>query len=88
MGMKDSLSEEFGIVNFLGEKGLVTSGRRGEINRVLVEFLTENSLPIEKYNPRYKGFYDAMHCNAVTCQENWNKFHVWVNKKVKENENV
>jgi hypothetical protein len=83
MGMKDDLNNEIGIVHFLEEKGLVKSGRRGEINRVLVEFLTENSLPIEKYNPRYKGFYDAMNKNSITCQKNWDKFHVWVNNKIK-----
>ena len=81
--MKDDLNNEIGIVHFLEEKGLVTSGRRGEINRVLVEFLTENSLPIEKYNPRYKGLYDAMNRNSITCQKNWCKFHVWVNNKIK-----
>jgi len=83
MGMKDSLNTEWGIVKFVGEKGLVTSLKRGDINRLLVEFLTEYNLPIEKYNPRYRGHYDALNQNCGTVQENWNKFHHWCNIKVK-----
>jgi len=84
MGMRDSINAEWGIVKFLGEKGLVQSGRKGEINRILVEFLSEHKLPIKIYNPKYKGIYDALNQNCETVQENWNKFHVWCNKKVKE----
>jgi len=86
MGMRDNINAEWGIVKFLGEKRLVSSGRRGEINRVLVGFLEEYNLPIKKHNPRYRGIYDALNSNCITVQENWVKFHNWCNKKVKEND--
>ena len=84
MGLRQSLNTEFGIINFLGEKKLVTSGKRGEINRVITEFLEEHDLPVTRYNKRYKGTYDALNINCDTAQEHWDKFHQWVNKKSKK----
>lgn len=84
MGFRQSINTEWGIVKFLGDKQLVTSGRRGELNRVVSEFLNENSLPVVKYNPKYKGNYDAFNKNCDTVQDHWDKFHQWVDKKCKE----
>lgn len=83
MGMRDSINAEWGVVKFLAEKKLVDTDRRGEINRLLVEFLNEYKLPIVKYNPNYKGTYDALNKNSQTVQKNWNKFHTWCNNKTK-----
>jgi hypothetical protein len=87
MGMRSSINAEWGIVKFLGDKKLIETGRRGEINKFLVEFLNEYKLPIKKYNPKYKGMYDALNQNCETVQENWDKFHVWCANKLKEYEN-
>lgn len=84
--MRQKLSHESGVLNFLAKKELVTSGKRGEINRLLSEFLTEHKLPIAKYNPKYKGHYDALNQNCTTVQENWNLFCKWVTLKIKQNE--
>lgn len=84
MGFRDSVNAEWGVIKFLGEKGLIAGDRRGKINRFVSEFLTENKLPVSKYNPRYKGCYDALNKNCDTVQENWDVFHQWVNKKCKE----
>lgn len=81
MGMMDSLNAECGVVKFMGDKGLVSSGRRGELNRLIVEFLNDHNLPVVKYNPRYKGNYDALNKNCSTVQEHFDKFHVWVSKR-------
>jgi hypothetical protein len=82
--MRDKLRHESGVLNFLAKKGLIDTGKRGVINKVLVEFLSEYSLPIEQYNPKYKGNYDALNQNCTTAQENWDKFCLWVNKQIKE----
>jgi hypothetical protein len=84
MGFRDSINAEWGVIKFLGEKGLIETGRRGKINRFVCEFLTENSLTVAKHNPRYRGNYDALNKNCDTVQENWDVFHQWVNKKCKE----
>jgi hypothetical protein len=81
--MKDKLRHESGVLNFLAKKGLIDTGKRGVINKVLVEFLSEYSLPIEKYNSKYKGNYDALNKNCTTIQENWNQFNLWINKQPK-----
>jgi hypothetical protein len=81
--MRDKLRHESGVLNFLAKKGLIDTGKRGVVNKVLVEFLSEYSLPIEKYNPKYKGNYDALNQNCTTTQENWEKFCLWVNKQIK-----
>jgi len=83
MGFRNSVNAEWGVVKFLGEKGLIAGDRRGKINKFVSEFLTENKLPVAKYNPRYKGYYDALNRNCDTVQENWDKFHQWVNSKCK-----
>lgn len=82
--MREKLRHESGVLNFLAKKGLVSSGRRGEINRILIEFLLDSKLPVEKHNPRYKGTYDALNQNCTTVQENWETFCVWINKKKEE----
>lgn len=84
--MREKLAHEWGVVKFLGEKGILETGRRGVIDKVLVEFLTLHELPIALYNPKYRGHYDALNKNCTTVQENWDEFHTWVNTKVKENE--
>lgn len=86
MGFRDSINTEFGIVKFLGDKKLATSGKRGELNAIVTEFLEENKLPVVRYNPKYKGYYDALNRNCETAQNHWDKFHQWVNKKSKANE--
>ncbi len=81
--MKDKLRHELGVLNFLNKKGLIDTGKRGVINKVVIEFLNEYNLPIEKYNPKYKGNYDALNKNCTTVQENWDKFCLWINKQPK-----
>ncbi len=81
--MSSKLSHEWGVVKFLGDKGILETGRRGVINNVIIEFLKETGLRYEKHNPRYKGHYDALNRNCTTVHENWDKFHIWVNNKSK-----
>lgn len=85
--MRSKLAHEWGVVKFLGEKGILETGRRGVINNVLVEFLTELELPIVVYNPKYQGHYDALNRNCTTVQEHWDQFHTWVNNR-KKNESI
>ena len=85
--MRSKLAHEWGVVKFLGEKGILETGRRGVINNVIVEFLTEHKLPIIVYNPKYRGHYDALNQNCTTVQENWEQFHTWVNSR-KKNEGI
>lgn len=82
--MREKLRHESGVLNFLAKKGLIDTGRRGVINSILVEFLNEHNLPIEKYNSKYRGHYDALNQNCTTIQENWDKFCLWVNKQIKK----
>lgn len=84
MGMRDNINAEWGVLKFIGEKGMIKTGRRGEVNKLLTEFLVENSLPVQRHNPRYRGFYDAVNKNCQTVQDNWSKFHTWCNNKIKE----
>ena len=83
MGFRESNNTEWGVIKFLGDKHLVTTGRRGELNRVICEFLNEHNLPVVKHNLKYKGNYDALNKNCSTVQDNWDKFHHWVNQKCK-----
>lgn len=84
MGFRKSINAEWGVVKFLGEKGLGFKGRRGPLNQLITEFLTEHKLPVVKYNPNYKGTYDALNLNCNTVQDNWTIFHQWVDKKTQE----
>jgi hypothetical protein len=76
--MRDRMSHEWGVINFLQEKGF--RGRRGVLNKVLVEFLKQENIRYEKHNPRYKGTYDAFCINSTRVQEVWTKFHTYINK--------
>lgn len=82
MGFRESINGEWGVIKFLGDKGLIATGKRGEINKVITEFLIEHKLPVKKHNPRYRGYYDALNHNALTAQEHWDKFHTWVKNKI------
>lgn len=82
MNMRDKLNTEWGVLNFIGKKGLIKTGRRGEVNALLTRFLEEHNLPAQRHNPRYRGFYDAVNVNCRAVQDNWNKFHTWCNKQI------
>ena len=84
MNMSQKLSAEIGVCTLILRKGLVDSAKRGRLNTFISKFLIEHNLKVEKYNPRYKGHYDALNVNCQTVQDNWDRFHTWVNKKVKE----
>jgi hypothetical protein len=84
MGFRSSVNAEWGVIKFLGEKGLDCKGRRGPLNQLVTEYLVEHKLPVEKYNQKYKGTYDALNLNCRTVQANWDSFHQWVNKKTQE----
>lgn len=89
--MTDKLNAEKGVCLFVLNKGLVEidkKGQRGKLNTFLAKFLREHNLEVEKYNPRYRGLYDALNVNCQTVQANWEKFHVWVNQKVKEKDTL
>ncbi len=83
---KSRLSHEWGVLNFLQEKGI--TGGRFKQNKILIEFLKNEGLKYEKPNKRYKGMYDAFNKNSTIVQENWNKFHIFIrNYKNIENGN-
>jgi hypothetical protein len=84
MGFTNSINAEWGVIKFLGTKGLDFKGRRGKLNHLITEYLIEYNLPVVKHNPRYKGTYDALNKNCATAQSNWNTFHQWVDKKIQE----
>lgn len=62
----------YGIECFLRSKNLKVTTKTVSVFTAI--FLKSKGLPYKKFNPRYKGLFNAGVCNAETVQEHFKDF--------------
>jgi hypothetical protein len=66
----------YGIECWLRSQGLKVTTKT--VSDITASFLKSKGLPYTKFNPRYKGLFNAGICNAETVQEHFKDFKAFV----------
>lgn len=66
----------YGIECWLRSQGLKVTTKT--VSDITASFLKSKGLPYTKFNPRYKGLFNAGICNAENVQEHFKEFKVFV----------
>lgn len=66
----------YGIECWLRGQGLKVTTKT--VSDITTEFLKYKGLPYTKFNPRYKGLFNAGICNAQSIQEHFSEFKKYV----------
>ena len=64
------------IERWLRSQGLKVTTKT--VSEITADFLKSKGLPYAKFNPRYKGLFNAGISNAESVQENFNEFKKYV----------
>jgi len=68
----------YGIESWLRSQGLKVTIKT--VSDITASFLKSKKLPYTKFNPKYKGLFNAAVCNAETVQEHFKDFKAFVVK--------
>ena len=66
----------YGIECWLRSQGINVTTKT--VSEITASFLKSKGLPYTKYNPKYKGLFNAGICNAQTVQEHFKDFKTFV----------
>lgn len=72
----------YGIECYLRSVGIKITTK--SVSDITAKFLKSKNLPYKKFNPRYKGLFNAGVCNADLVQQNFNEFKAFVQEFNKE----
>lgn len=70
----------YGIECYLRSLNIKTTTKN--VSDLTADFLKSKGLPYTKFNPRYKGLFNAAIANAELVQEHFNEFKEYIKNKL------
>lgn len=83
--LKSKTKALYGIESWLRSQGLKVTTKT--VSQITSSFLKSKGLPYKKFNPKYKGMFNAGICNAESVQENFKDFKKYVIDNYVNNKN-